>query len=270
MNKGVPEQIIAAHVLVNNKQFMVKIAENQGEVEKALRLRYEVFNLEQGKGLKNSEENGIDSDEFDESCLHLLVLEKGADRVIGTYRAYFGFLARSMQDFYSSREYDIKGLDRIAEKCVELGRSCVSPEYRTGVVVSLLWSAISELLIRGNLKYMIGCASLEETDPRIGWALYTHLNETHSLHDGITAIPRPGFELEKVSEDEVKKVLMDKTIIQKCIPPLFKGYLRIGAVICGEPAMDSEFGTIDFFILVDIDKVPDRYLRYFNYLKSSD
>ena len=176
-----PSNIKKPAVLVDAENFLVKMAENHEEVEKAQRLRYEVFNLEQGRGLESSEKFGIDFDEFDENCLHLLVIKKDSGDVVGTYRAHLGHIANSTKGFYSSREYRIEGLYKIADKCLELGRTCVSPEYRTGSAVALLWSAISELLIREKLTYMLGCVSLEEQDPRIGWALYEHFREIGSV-----------------------------------------------------------------------------------------
>ncbi|MEA3490023.1 MAG: GNAT family N-acyltransferase [Candidatus Omnitrophota bacterium] len=270
MITNVPKNIMIPPVLVETGQFMVKLAENHEEVEKAQRLRYEVFNIEQGRGLEISERYGIDFDEFDEYCLHLLVMKKNTGRVIGTYRAHLGSVANSAKGFYSSREYQIRGLYRIADKCIELGRTCVSPEFRSGAVVALLWGAISELLNRAKLSYMLGCVSLEETDPKTGWALYEYLRQSYSVHTDFSVKPRPGFVLKKPPDHEIKKILADKDALRKHIPPIFKGYLRLGARICGEPALDREFGTIDFFILVDINNVPQRYLRHFRYKEKQD
>jgi putative hemolysin len=264
-----PKSVIDPPVLVETEHFMVKLAENHEEVEKAQRLRYEIFNVEQGRGLEIADKFGIDFDEFDEYCLHLLVMRKGDDRVVGTYRAHLGTIANSYKGFYSSREYYIKGLYKIADKCLELGRTCVSPEFRTGAVVSLLWSAITELLVRADAIYMLGCVSLEETDPRLGWALYEHLKAKNCLSRDFTVVPRPGFILKRPSEQEIQKVLSNGVGLIKHIPPIFKGYLRLGGVICGDPALDKEFGTIDFFVLVNITKVPPRYLKRFNYRGAS-
>ena len=102
-----PSNIKKPAVLVDAENFLVKMAENHEEVEKAQRLRYEVFNLEQGRGLESSEKFGIDFDEFDENCLHLLVIKKDSGDVVGTYRAHLGHIANSTKGFYSSREYRI-------------------------------------------------------------------------------------------------------------------------------------------------------------------
>ncbi len=260
-----PEHIVAPPVLVETDHFLVKLAENHEEVEKAQRLRYKIFNLEQGRGLEGSERYGIDFDEFDEYCLHLLVIKKDDEKVVGTYRAHLGSIANSAKGFYSSREYHIEGLYGIADKCLELGRTCVSPEFRTGSVVSLLWGAISEILVRAGLTYMLGCVSLENTDPKMGWALYEYISKKYSRDGKITVEPRPGFVLKRPPQHEINKLLLKEDFLRKSIPPIFKGYLRLGAFICGAPALDKDFGTIDFFILLDVNKVPERYLKHFKY-----
>ena len=265
MLENFPKHIVEPIVLVETERFLVKLAENPEEVEKAQRLRYEVFNLEQERGLKSAEKFGIDFDEFDEYCLHLLVLEKRSGGIVGTYRAHLGCIADSRKGFYSSREYEIHGLYKLADKCIELGRTCVSAEHRSGSAIGLLWGGIIELLVRANLRYMLGCVSLEETDPKIGWALHEYISKKYSTSIEFTVIPRPGFKLERPPDHEIEKVLADETALKKSIPPIFKGYLRLGAFICGDPALDREFGTIDFFVLVDINNVPIRYKRHFNY-----
>lgn len=264
-----PKHIIDPPVLVDTKNFLVKLAENHEEIESAQRLRYEVFNLEQGRGLKRAEKYGIDFDEFDEHCLHLLVMDKATGKAVGTYRAHLGCVANSAKGFYSSQEYEIHGLYKIADKCLELGRTCVSLEFRSGSAIALLWSGITELLVRADLVYMLGCVSLEDVEPRIGWAVYEYIAARSLISKDVTVVARPGFKLVRPPEHEIKKVLADGVLLQNKIPALLKGYLRLGAVICGEPALDRDFGTIDFFILLDVNKVPDRYKYHFNYKRNS-
>jgi len=260
-----PEHIVTPAILTKTKRFTVKLAENHEEVEKAQRLRYEVFNIEQGRGLESAGKYGIDFDEFDEYCLHILVIENETDSVKGTYRIHLGSIANSAKGFYSSKEFEIKGLYHIADKCMELGRTCISPDFRNGATIALLWNAIVELLNRAKLTYMLGCVSLETTEPRIGWAIYEYLASKGLLSEDFSVVPRPGVRLSRLSKQEVRKVISSNNIVKKFIPPLFKGYLRLGACICGEPSLDREFGTIDFFIMVDTTKLPERYTRHFKY-----
>lgn len=255
--------IISPSVLLETGSFLVKLAENQEEVNKALRLRYEVFNLEQGKGLDECDKKGIDSDEFDEFCLHLLVIEKGTEAVIGTYRVHLGSIANTAKGFYSAREYDVKGLREIANYCMELGRSCVAPKYRTGAIVALMWGGIGELLNRADLRFMLGCVSLETVNPAAGWALHRYFQKKHIMSEILEAEPRSQYKLKCAPEQEIQKLLQDENALKRFLPPLFKGYLRLGCKICGDPALDNEFGTIDFLIIVDKQKVPERYMRHF-------
>jgi putative hemolysin len=257
------KHIISPSILLETGNFLVKLAENPEEVEKALRLRYEVFNLEQGKGLEDCDKSGIDSDEFDEFCLHLLVIEKETEKVIGTYRIHLGSVANTAKGFYSAREYEVKGLREIANYCMELGRSCVAPKYRTGSTVALMWGGIGELLNRADLRFMLGCVSLETMNPAAGWALYRYFQKNHLMSEILEAEPRGKYKLENVPEQEIEKLIQDETALKRFLPPLFKGYLRLGCKICGEPALDNEFGTIDFLIIVDKQKVPERYVRHF-------
>ncbi|MFH1996889.1 MAG: GNAT family N-acyltransferase [Candidatus Omnitrophota bacterium] len=270
MLRNFPKHIVEPATLSETEHFLVKLAENHEEVEMAQRLRYEVFNIEQKRGLKSTEMYGIDFDEFDKYCLHLLVMEKSSGKLTGTYRAHLGCIANSANGFYSSKEYEVHGLYKFADKCLELGRTCVSSEHRSGSIIALLWGGITEILVRADLRYMLGCVSLKGTDPTIGWAMYQYIVKKYSVCKDFSVIPRPGFKLDRPADSEIKKLLADERTLKNNIPPLFKGYLRLGGVICGEPALDKEFGTIDFFILVDINKVPARYKRHFNYRKKED
>ncbi len=268
--KTLTKKLIEPPILMEVGQFIIKLAENKDEIEKAQRLRYKVFNIEQGKGLESAKSCGIDFDEFDEYCLHLIVLEKNTGEAIGTYRVHLGSVASSAIGFYSSREYDIAGIEKIADKCMELGRSCVSSEFRTGTVVGLLWGGIAELLNRAKLKLMLGCVSLEEKNPAAAWALYRQFKTKNCISDVLKAKPKKQFTLDMPPEDEIQKLLHSPKQLNSFIPPLFKGYLRIGCKICGEPAYDREFGTVDFLILVNKDEVPKRYMRHFNSIPESE
>lgn len=121
-------------VLAEKDQYRIKFADTPEEMQAAFKLRYEVFNLEQGKGLEAASRDGIDRDEFDDYCLHLVVEEKTQHKVVGTYRIHLGAVASKALGFYSEQEFRITGLDKIAENTIEVGRSCVSPEHRDGTV----------------------------------------------------------------------------------------------------------------------------------------
>ena len=153
---------------------------------------------------------------------------------------------------------------KIAENTIEVGRSCVSPEHRDGTVVALLWGGIAEIVYRSRLRYMFGCVSLEDTNPASGWAIYEHLKTMGKISDQIFAEGLPKCVMPRPPQEEIDAILNDRKLLRGLIPPLFKGYLRLGAKICGEPVFDHEFGTIDFLILLDVSGLPERYIKHFN------
>ena len=259
-----PKEVVYPTVLAEADNFIIKLAETKAELEKTLKLRYTVFNIEQGKGLQQSENTGLDIDIYDEHCLQIIVVNKETNNPVATYRAHLGLIATSAKGFYASNEYNLTGIDKIASNSIEVGRSCVLPEYRTGTAVSLLWTGLGIITARSKLQYLFGCVSMENNSPAISWALYEHFKNNDKISKIITATPHVGYDLEPSSQDEIDRYLVNiRQTIKDQVPPLFKGYLRLGTKICGPPIYDSEFGTIDFLILVDIFAMPERYARHF-------
>lgn len=251
-------------LLAECDQFLIKIADGSGEIEQAQRLRYEVFNLEQGKGLQSATAEKLDRDEFDDYCFHLIVVEKKTNKIVGTYRMHPGSVAAQGIGLYSAREYEIDGLEHVIEDAIEVGRSCVSPEYRNGTVVALLWTGLATVLSRSGFSYLIGCVSLEDTAPATGWALYEYFKEKGYFSNVLKAKPRHGYILERPDDSAIFSLLEGRrSNLLRSIPPLFKGYIRLGVGICGEPAWDQEFKTIDFLIFLDHRKMPEKYARHF-------
>ncbi len=268
-------------VLAENEHYLIKLAENQAEISAAQELRYRVFKEEQGRLSTCSDVT--DRDYFDSFCRHLVVVEKGSGRIVGTYRVLTNNAAHFAGRFYSQDEFTISGLKNMRDDLCEVGRSCVDPEFRNGAVVSLLWSGLISLRHHSmspfgllekvrrhyhrrpaaKFEYLFGCVSLEETDPVAALALYEYCLQNNLVTNKLTARPRAGFELAPVSDAEVQRYLQEneKTMLRK-LPPLFKGYINLGAKICGAPAYDREFGTIDFLILQDMREIPERYLRH--------
>ena len=262
--KHFSKEVIEPFILADSENFLIKIANTKEELRKTLSLRYKVFNLEQGKGLSSASQTGIDFDEYDEHCLQMIVVDKTTNNPVGTYRVHLGLIATNARGFYSSTEYNITGLDKIAANSIEVGRSCVLAEYRTGAAVSMLWAGIGELLARARMQYLFGCVSLEVDNPAVAWALYEYFKKENMLSDLICGTPNKGYELEKPPKEEIEKYLEDiRNTKKKYLPPLFKGYLRLGTKIAGEPIYDPEFGTIDFLILLDTFKMSERYARHF-------
>ena len=224
--------------------YRLRIAETQADVEAAQRLRYRVFNVEMGEGLASAEETGLDVDCFDAVCDHLLVEEIATSTLVGTYRVQMGDKALAGQGFYSAQEFDFTPfLDRASE-LVELGRACVHKQHRN-VVLGLLWKGIAHYAKTHGGRYLIGCSSLTSQDPAEGLALYLALKDRHLAAPEWQTRPMPGFTCQ--AEPLAAPVRA---------PKLMSAYFSIGAKICGEPAIDAEFKTIDFLTIVDIQALP--------------
>lgn len=267
-------------ILSENDQFVLKLTSNPAEVRAAQQLRYRVFKQEQGRMSDCTE--AIDRDRYDRHCRHLVVMEKATGRLVGTYRTLSGHGAYFAGNFYSQDEFAIRGLDFIRDELCEVGRSCVDPEFRSGAVVGMLWSALSNLRFRRStpldllhyarrrrpatpkFNYLFGCVSLEETDATAAMALYEYFVQNNLVSDKLFARPRPDFELPPAADANIQQYLRShEKQLFRSLPPLFKGYIRLGAKICGPPAYDREFGTIDFLIIQDMREIPERYARHF-------
>lgn len=251
-------------ILFETDTFLIKFAATDQELEQVFKLRYDVFNIEQGKGLNIAEESGLDKDNFDPYCLHLIVLYKPENRVIGTYRVHPGPVAiESPKGFYSATEFKIEGIEKIADRLMEAGRSCVHPEFRSGAVVSLLWSGLAEMLARCGLFYMMGCVSLEVNSPSAAWALLRNFENNDQICPHLKASPMPGYELPPGDPAEIEMILSNRHELARVYPPLLKGYMRLGGKICGEPVYDYEFKTIDFLMLLDTTRMPEKYMKHY-------
>lgn len=249
-----------SHVLVSTPAFEIKIADSLQEIEAALRLRFEVFNLEMKEGLQSSFETGFDSDVYDTFCDHLIVKEKTSGRIVGTYRLLRQTKAEQHIGFYSENEFDLSSLKKNTGSSLELGRSCVAKEFRSIAVINLLWSGIARYIEMHGITHLFGCASLHSTDPRNIAPAYYFLINNHLAPKEFWVTPRVNCRID-VSSIHISE--SDQRASFSSLPPLMKGYLRLGAVICGEPAVDREFGTTDFLILVDTAKITKRYKEHY-------
>ena len=239
--------------------FEVRWARQACEVLEAQRLRHRVFVDEMGSqpaSLPGSPP-GHDIDRFDAFCEHLLVRAVGTGgepaEVIGTYRVLTPDAARRAGGLYSETEFDLHLLKPRLNKAVELGRSCVHPQWRSGGVVMALWGALGEFMLANNLDTMIGCASIGMRDGGHGAAsLWARLQQTHlaPLEWRVRPyLPLPVAQLRQDVEVET--------------PALIKGYLRCGAKVLGAPAWDPYFRTADLPLLMRFDELPARYRKHF-------
>jgi putative hemolysin len=212
-------------------------------------LRFEVFNLELGEGLAESHATGLDIDPFDEFCDHLIVEEFATGEIVGTYRLQTGQLAAANLGYYSEREFDLAPYERFRCEMIELGRACVHAAHRNFNLLHLLWRGIAIYAVERKARFLIGCSSLSSQDPLEGAAMYKELRP-YLVGQELRTYPRLEFSLGETSRRPASPT--PATASSK----LLRAYLTIGAKICGPPAIDREFGTIDFLTLLDLRTLP--------------
>ena len=223
-------------------KYEIRLAKTLVEREAACRLRFRVFNIELGEGLESSYQTGLDQDDFDLFCDHLIVEDRSRRDVVGTYRLQSGGTAAQNLGYYSEQEFYFSPYESIRGEVVELGRASINREHRTSEVLTLLWRGIAQYARFYRLRYLIGCSSLNSRDPREGWSLYRQL-EPFMVPEPLRTQPTPAYELPETTLDCLNEVR---------VPKLLKTYIAVGARICGAPAWDREFGTIDFLTFLDL------------------
>ena len=230
----------------------VHLARTGSEVREAQRLRYRVFAEEMGARLSCTEE-GLDEDMFDPYCDHLVVTDEETGEVLGTYRILSGLTAKRLGGFYSDQEFDLVRLSHLRDRAVELGRSCVHPDHRSGSVIALLWAGLAQYMRQHGYEFIIGCASMSMVDGGHSAAsAYTRLCEKYMSPAEYRVFPRCPLPLHELDRSA-----------SPAIPPLIKAYLRVGAWVCGEPAWDPDFNTADLLMMLPLSRVDQRYAKHF-------
>ncbi len=237
----------------NNTSYGVRQARNQDELQAAQALRFAVFNLELKEGLAESHATGLDSDPFDAVCDHLVVEHLATREIVGTYRLQTGLNALGKLGYYSAQEFDFAAFEPMRGEMVELGRACVHQQHRNMVVLGLLWKGIADYAREHQARYLIGCSSLTSQDPAVGAAVYSDLCRKYLAPAEWRTTPVPAFHcsMDSIAAEPQK------------VPKLLRAYLTLGSKICGPPAIDRTFKTIDFLTWADIKELPatvrDRY-----------
>lgn len=238
--------------------YAMRKADSLEEIQLAQKLRYEVFNIELGEGLVSSSQVKRDEDPFDVHCEHLIVEYIPEHKIVGTYRLQTGEMAAAGIGYYSAQEFDLTPYEKYRHKILELGRACIHADHRKRKVLKLLWRGIAKYAFAHKSRYLIGCSSLTSQDSNEGWSLYRKLSVDYLVPEKLRTQPLPDFQLEPESE---------RTVEVKC-PKLFATYLSLGSRIAGPPAIDREFGTIDFFTLFDFKKM--RTTGALSFIKKDD
>ena len=221
-------------------------------VRRAQQLRYRVFAGEWGANLPDAAP-GIDQDSYDAHCEHLVVRDLPRDEVVGTYRILTPQAARQAGSYYNETQFDLAQLEPLRDRMVEVGRACVDPGWRSGAVMLMLWSALGRYLIESGHDYVFGSASIAMADGGHDAAsVYRTVSQQHLSPEGCRALPRERLPLELLCETR-----------DVAVPPLLRGYINLGAWICGEPAWDRNFDCADVPILLPLARMNGRYVRHF-------
>lgn len=245
-------QIQSTHVdtAASKGRLVLSIARTPEEVREVQRLRYKIF-FESTGLVSPGTGDGLDKDEFDAYCDHLIVRDSRTLEVVGTYRLLSPRGARRIGRLYSESEFDLGRLNHLRSRMVEAGRACIHPAYRSGAVIMLLWSGLAEYVRRESCEYLAGCGSISLADGGCNaHAVYHALSRTNLAPQEYRVtphLPLPANAICAIDRHEV--------------PPLLKGYMRSGAWICGAPAWDPEFNCADLFLLLPLSNLDDRYAR---------
>ena len=241
--------------LAADGRYDVRIASDPKEIRSALKLRHEVFHLEMAAG-DVSTAGALEFDEYDFKCRHLIVVEKCSGKTVGTYRINSIGPEQNIRSFYSYNEFTIDDLpDEVLYDGLEIGRACIAADHRNTKVLFLLWKGLANCLTRTGKRFFFGCCSIFTRDPAVGEKTYRQLASEGHFHPSFRVEPRKNALYFK-SETTLGNGRIE-------LPSLFSMYLRIGAKVCGPPMIDEQFGTIDFFVIFDLQNISGKYRRMF-------
>ena len=242
----------SAELAADAPRYSLLVAHANDEVVAAQKLRHRVFAEEMGARL-HSLTPGLDVDEFDEFCDHLVVRDDNTGDIVGCYRMLPPERAAQAGKLYADSEFDLSALDGLRSSLVETGRSCVHPDHRSGAVVSLVWAGIARYMLLSGHRYLAGCASVPLVEDGSSAAgVWDVLRAKHFSDEATRVTPLIPWDASGIARPA-----------RPTLPPLIKGYVRLGAKVCGPPALDADFGVADFFVLLDLHNVDERYLKFF-------
>ena len=233
-------------------RYHVSLAVDDREIREAQRLRYTVFTEEMGARLAPVLP-GHDIDLYDPFCDHLLARELGSGEVVGTYRILTPEAARRVGSYYAEQEFDLTRLNFLRPRMAELGRSCVHPAHRSGAVIARLWTGLAAYMTRYGYEYAVGCASIGMGDGgHVAARVHRQLKAHHHAPVEWHVTPRTRLPVESLDDGQ-----------PAALPPLIKGYARLGAMVCGDPAWDPDFNTADLLMLLPLARLNSSYARRF-------
>lgn len=244
-------------VLVSNSKFIVKLQETRREYMKVQRLRYDVFHRE---FRKKKWPFGLDRDRYDTGAKHLLVIERESGKIVGSYRA---IIAETVEQLYTSSEFMLDQFAAQAGPKLELSRACIHKDFRNGIVLTLLWRGVAELILRSGARYVCGIPSVKSVDPQEIARIYYYYKCEGHVSDEMHVPPHashmlPGFREALAALETCGEPVDPRTL---AIPPLFPVYIKAGAKIVGEPALDREFGCVDFCMTLKMEELTQLFRR---------
>jgi len=240
------------HAQTPRSKLGFSLARTEAEVQEAQRIRFKVFAEEMGAKIPNAD-HGLDIDRFDAFCDHLLVRDSENSKVVGTYRMLPPEQAVRAGGYYSETEFDMTRLANLRDRMVEVGRSCVHQDYRDGATITQLWSGLADYIGKNGHEYLIGCASISMSDGgHYAASVYDKVHKLHGAPSEYRVFPHYPLPLHALNRN-----------LEVTVPPLIKGYLRLGAYIAGQPAWDPDFNTADLFILLPVSRMNPKYAKHF-------
>lgn len=244
---------------VRSRRYVAEIARDEASIRATQALRYHVFAEEMGAQL-HSQAPGLDYDEIDDYCDHLLVRDTGSGKIVACTRLLTDIQAARLGRFYSEGEFHLDTVLALPGRFLEIGRTCVDPAHRGSAVLGTLWNGLAEYVYQGKFKYLMGCASI--TPGPHGFAVdavYRQIEPHQFGPDEFSVKPKnPVPAWKRCATDE------------SGIPPLLQAYLRLGCWVCGEPYWDEDFNVMDVFILLDLERLQSRYEKRFISTKMVD
>ncbi|WP_411279356.1 GNAT family N-acetyltransferase [Gemmatimonas sp.] len=251
--------------IVETGTYVLRFAWSRHDLHAVQSLRYRVFCQELGEGRSEARDQTVaaslassrDADERDPWFHHLMICERSTGAIVGTYRLQTAVMAATRHGFYSATLFELGAVPGLVlAGAVEIGRACVDPAHRSGRVLRMLWKGIARYLQWNDKRYLFGCCSLPGVASEPAVVAWKALHARCAFHDRVLVRPRPAARA--LADDGRVRPLVDATALTAALPPLFEGYLSLGAKVCGAPALDYAFGTTDFLVLLDVHDMDAR------------
>jgi len=241
-------------IYFETESYVLKTAESADEIEELLRLRHRVF-LQELQGKRKLFR--IDLDRHDLTCDHLMTVDRISGRAVGTYRL---LSSHFFDEFYSESEFELGGVKALPGIKLELGRACIDPTHRNGTVIQLLWRGVTAYMKKTDTRFLLGCSSVQTLDPSAIRSVTFALRKLSTTEESLGIFPRIGYRPDEFGIDLTTRSNTDPA---PHIPPLVLSYIRAGAKMAPTPAVDWDFGCVDYFTLLDRESLSASFERKF-------